>query len=111
MPLAPGETFLNQQKKSTAFITSILAPSLAMQLVTQNRERVAVAFSSDPAVAYSISLNPNPTDGQGIDIPANAAALVFTLNAHGALVFGPWYCASAAPPATITIAEACNYSD
>jgi len=101
-------TTLNQQKKSTASQTVVLGVVNGSQLVQANFDRVALIISSDASTAFQISYHLPAASTLGLLIPAASPALKLNLSDHGALVFGPWFVTSAAPPASITYFESLN---
>lgn len=106
--IKPGETFLNQQKRSVSNQVSVSVTALGGQVVPLNPNRVSLVLLPHPTVLYCLSLVPGATAGQGITLPIAGAPVVLSLADHGQIVQGPWYYASANAPQTVTFIETQN---
>lgn len=102
------ETYLNQQKRAGQDQSSVIVNAGTAVLAGYAEDRVAIIFCSHPTVVYTVSLNPNPVAGQGIQVPAAGLPISLSLGEHGGIVKGPWYVTTATPGTLHTYMESLN---
>lgn len=108
MPVKPGETMLNQMKRSGASQQSVTVTALGQAVVPYSESRVALVLSSLAGTVLTYSLRPQVGVGAGITIPAGGAPVALSLASHGSVVKGPIYLADGTVPSTITYWESLN---
>ena len=108
MPPIPGETILNQMKRSNKAQQTRVLTAAGQQLAPYAESRVALIISSHPTSLQTLSLTQDVGAGLGITIPAAGAALTLTLAQHGSIVKGPIFMADGTFPLSATYMESLN---
>lgn len=108
MPPMPGETTLNQQKRSAWNETTVVIDALGKLLIPLQENRVGLVIGCHATVAFALSRNPDTTQTDGVVIPAAGLPVSLSLGENGSIVKGPLYVKSGATPFTLTYWEAIN---
>jgi hypothetical protein len=74
-------------------------------LITRSLERISLTITPPASGRLTLSLNPEPTDQNGITLYATQSPFKLSFFNDGALTFGPWYAIADAGTLTIGIAE------
>jgi hypothetical protein len=100
--LSPRDTFALFNPPVTAIVSWAGSPA---QLVAENPDRIAVAFTNPGTSAVSISTRVNQGATDGHVIPAQSLPLIFNNRDHGPLSQIAWYACAPATPGRMIVTE------
>lgn len=104
----PGETALNQMKRSKWDEVSVTITALGQIVIPYLENRVSLLIGCHPTVSPALSRSADPTSTSGVILPAAGSPLPITIGNQGSMVKGPIFAKSGVVPYTLTYWEASN---
>src|ERR1700730_8126027 len=96
---------IKQAQNTTPFQTQIVVGGTFVELVGQNRNRVALIISTPNTGTLSLSMNPQQSASTGIYLAQGQYPFQVGANNETSLAFGPYWGAMIGGTQTITILE------